>query len=308
MENNVVYEVSVPFEPLTYETLSTSSTSQLPNSFDLSGIRVTVNTEGIFIAELQVKASNNHEAKTIAIERVEELFALLATRDHGFRISLLNVRTLRISDGKIPRVSVDENGTKYNTIPEDITTQDSLSILKKRDDLKFEDSALQWREQWPDWLRTALKLNYLAILSHDIEPAFIIHFSALEVLTKAIQCPAPSVLKLELDAEKAKQLIREIKKTFHDFSLSNNCVDRLVSRISDTHAISNIDRISEALRRCGIKADPKDIRLVVQQRGAVVHAGHSPEADKLRKVVSLIRNWVQIMLCNIMDTQKRTFT
>lgn len=302
------YKVSVPFEPLTYETLSSSSTSQLPDSFNLPGIRVTVNAKGIYNAELRVEAPRISVAKAIAVDHVEEVLTLLATWNDGFRITFSSgVTAEKIPDEEVASVSVDESGIKHSSLHEVLELQDSISLLKKRDDVQFEVRALQWSEQWPDWLRTALKLNYLAVVSHHIVPTFIIQYSALEVLTAVIQGRSPSVLDFALEAEKAKQLSSEIKKMLRNFGLSDNGVDRLLSRISDTRAKSNIDRITDALSKCGINADPKDVRLVVQQRGAVVHAGQPSDANELRKAVSLVQNWVQIALRKIIDTRQWTF-
>ena len=298
-----VYKVSVPFEPLTYVTLSSSSTSQLPDSFDLPGIRVTVSVEGIYNAELQVKAPGISVAKATAVERVEELLALLATWNDGFRISFRGVTAEQIPGEEVASVSVDEGETRHITAREVMNFQEFASLVRERGNVECEANALQWREQWSDQLRTALKLNYLAVVSHDLEPAFISQYSALEVLTAAIQGNPPSVLA-QLEPKAKRQLISKIEETFRASGLSDNDVKRLSSRLRGTQTISNVDRITEALRICGISADREDVQLVVRQRAAVVHAGHSSDTNKLYKATSLVRDWVQKGLRDIVRTRQ----
>jgi hypothetical protein len=191
-----VYDVVVPFEPLLYEEdPSYSRTTRLPDNFDLSAMSVAVDAEGSYRAKLQVEATSGTLAMEIAVARVEEFLALQAAWNDGFRVRLRGIRATQLHDEMAASVEREKEGAIRVTVTGSVKTEFSLDAVVLRNSVGFVEAALEKREQWPNKLRTALKLNYLAVASHDAEPALVVQYSALEVLTTAILSKAKPVLQ-----------------------------------------------------------------------------------------------------------------
>jgi hypothetical protein len=292
-----VYKVIVPFESLFYATLKDSRICQLPKSFIIHQIKVTADDTGCYNADLAVEATNNNEAKELAVRRIEEFLSLLALIDCGFRIKFASVSAEGIPHKKAVLLG---NIVRSNNI---IELTDFLHLTKMHNNVDFEIVALKRREQWSDWLKTALRLNYIAVLSHDLVPAFIIHYSALEVLTNAILGIQQTVLNIELKSDneeelenKKNNLIDAIRNVLQNYGLKEESIKRLLYRIRDTQSEGNIDRINSALKRYGIDLNKEDVQLVIKQRGAVAHPRQSLDMNKLRTAATYAKTWVQAIL------------
>jgi hypothetical protein len=304
-----VYDVAVPFEPLLYEDdSSTSRTTQLPSTFNLPAMNAVEGTDGSYKAELQVEATGSNAAKDIAIERVEEFLALQAAWNDGFRVRVRGVRATPLPDGSDASVERIEEGRVIRvTLTDSVTVESSIDTVVQRGSVAFAEAALENREQWPPELKTILKLNYLAVVSHDAEPALVVQFSALEVLTSAVIGKAGTILRSELDDKGArKRILREVQDLLVDRGLSPEGAKRLSDYAGIARTESNIDRTVRALSRCGVEATKEDIRFVVQQRGKIAHAG-PPGDEDLQKAYELARGWTQTAVRYVVETQGCSF-
>lgn len=183
----------------------------------------------------------------------------------------------------------------------------SLDMVVLRNSVSFAEAALKKREHWPDKLRTVLKLNYLAVASHDAEPALVVQYSALEVITSAILGEAKTVLGTEIDLKgDRRKILDKMNEFLLEHGLSTNGAERLSSYASNAKTESNIDRIIRALNRCGVEAKEEEVRFVVQRRGKIAHAG-SPVDEDLRKAYELGRSWTQTALRYVVETQGCNF-
>lgn len=277
------YRVEVAFEPLLYEdNPSTSRTTELPSSFDLLAMNVVSEADGTYKAELHVEAADGTSAKDIAVDRVEEFLALQATWNDGFRVRLRGVRaTTPLSDGSNVSVErIEEEGMIRVTVSDTVQVDSSLDMVVQRSNVGFAEAALEKREQWPEKLTTVLKLNYLAVASHDAEPALVVESSALEVLTSAILGGTGTVLKTEITSKPdRKNVLKDMKNLLEDRGLSPEGASRVTDYAETARTESNIDRIVQALSRCGVETTGEDVRFVLQQRGKIAHA--SPPSKRI---------------------------
>ncbi len=139
--------------------------------------------------------------------------------------------------------------------------------------------------------------------SHDAEPALVVQYSALEVLTTAILGEAKTVLGIEIDLkDDRRQIVDELKEFLLERELSPEGAERLSSYASNAKMESNIDRMIRALDRFGVKAGKEEVRFVAQQRGKIAHAGTPGDKD-LHKAYELARNWTQTAVRYVVETQ-----
>ncbi len=262
-----VYDVVVPFEPLLYEEdPSYSRTTRLPDNFDLPAMNVAVDEEGTYRAKLQVEASSGALAKEIAVACVEEFLALQAAWNDGFHVRLRGVRATQLHDESAVAVERKKEGVIRVTVTESVRIESSLDAVVLRNSVGFVEAALEKRGQWPDKLRTVLKLNYLAVASHDAEPALVVQYSALEVLTTAILGEAKTVLGTEIDVkDDRRQIVDELKEFLLERKLSPEGVERLSSYARTAKMESDIDRIVRALNRYRVTAGRDEVRFVREQ-------------------------------------------
>ncbi len=285
------YEISVPFESGVYETLSSSATTQLPEHLSFPGIKITGGNNS-YQAVLEVEAPNINSAKEIAVQRVEELLSLFALWNDGFRIIHKEVKAERLPDSSLIIVEEKEGATH-----DVIEFQEFASITKKRGNFKLESDALRHREEWPSWLKTALQLNYLGVISHDRIPKFIVQFAALEVLRD--QQDSPQTIFSTLQDDKRDLLISTIKKIFREFKLEDAKIERLISRLQETQVKSNVDRITKALKEYGVDANEEDVCSIVRCRGAILHTGQISDEREFQRLANLLEQWLQSSLRNI---------
>lgn len=299
-----VYDVMVPFESLLFEEYtSSSSTAKLPGNFDLPAMSVAIDAEGTYKAKLHVEASSGTLAKKIAVDRVEEFLALQAAWNDGFRVRLRGVRATQLHEESAASVEQTEEGVIRVTVTKFVETELSSHRVVLRNNVSFAEVALKKREQWPDKLRTVLKLNYLAVASHDVEPALVVQYSALEVLITAVLGEARTVLGTEIGLKKdRRKIVNDLRKFLTGRKLSPEGAERISNYAENAKTESNIGRIIQALSRCGVEAGDEDVRFVVKQRGKVAHAGPSGDED-LRKAYELARNWTQSAVRYIVEAQ-----
>lgn len=306
------YKVLIPFEPVISESVSQTHITELAESFSLSGINVRKSKEGIYNAELTVGAENYHQSILLAVGRVEELLNLFATWNDGFRLIISSVKTEKIQD-EIETKSIikeeEREGSIQISMIETVELREYLSTVKTKHNFELEANALNWRDQWLGWLRMALQLNYLAVISHDLALSLILRCSALEKLTGGIVGKPKTIFNVEFanKPKKKKELLNIIKKIFSCYGLNNKEVKRLEERIQETQVEGNVSRIIEALSKCKIEADPKNVKLVLSQRGAEVHNRKSSSSNRLRKTSGFAEEWVRNALHFILNNRPINF-
>ncbi len=303
------YRVEVPFESLLYEDdPSTSRTTELPSGFDLPAMNVVSEAGGTYRAELHVEAANGTSAKDVAVDRVEEFLALQAARNDGFRVRLRGVRATPLSEGSNVSVErIEEERTICVTVSEPVQVDSSLDMVVQRSNVGFAEAALNKRERWPEKLSTVLKLNYLAVASHDAEPALVVQSSALEVLTSAILGGTGTVLKTEVTSKAdRKNVLKDMKGVLEARGLSPEGAKRVTDYAETAKVESNIDRIVRALSKCGVEATGEEVRFVLEQRGKTAHAA-PPDKEDLNKAYELARSWTQTAVRYIVETQDCSF-
>lgn len=304
------YKVLVPFDPIIYETLSYRSTTKLAESFSLAGIKVTEKKEGEFyIAELGVEAARISEAELLAVYRVEELLNLFAVGNDGFRILFSGVKSEKIeTEDQTDNVEIidSEDNTLRVYIKEIVELKEHLATEKRKNNFKFEEGALKWRSKWVDWLKIALKLNYLAVISEDLVPSLILRYSVLETITGNILGVQETLLKTKFEdrEHEKRELQKDIENVFRKHGLDDDEVMRLKYRILETHEEGKNKRIQEALKRCNIEAQIQDINFVTRIRGKVVHPIKSSDIDDLRKAASHVDKWIRESLHFILSNPK----
>jgi hypothetical protein len=303
------YKIIVPFEPIIFETLSSSTTTKLAESFSLAGIKVNEKKEGEFYeAEVGVEATGNSEAELLAVYRVEELLNLFAVWNDGFKILFSGIKSEKIeTEDQADSVKIieGEDNVLHIYLKETIGLREHLSVEKRKNNFEFEEGALKWRDEWVDWLKVALKLNYLAVISRELIPSLILRYSALETITENILGSPESLLKSkfkERNKEK-EEFLKAINKIFIEHGLENKS-EHLMNRILETHEEGKNKRIQEALKICKIEAQIQDINFVSRQRGKMVHPIKSSEVDDLTRAISLAEKWIRESLQFILSNPK----
>ena len=78
------------------------------------------------------------------------------------------ITVLRADEGLyIARVTVTARSiTEAKT--KGVETIREIPAVKKRGSVELERAALEWRREWPSWLPAVLRLNYLAVISHEV--------------------------------------------------------------------------------------------------------------------------------------------
>jgi len=301
-----LFEVNVPFQSVRYEGVGSSSIAQLPDAFELYGVAVNYDKENnIYLARLAVPAKNISEAKTKATEFIRLILSLVATKDLGFCINYGACFTACSIDENTEAIALasSKESNRLYALLENLHLEEHIGIVKKQLNVEFEKKALSWFESWPQWLKDALELNYLSVISHEEIPSFVTLCSALEVMVLGIIGIAPTLISRKLLKKQSASLFNEMIELLTKYSLSKNDIDRLISRMKETHNQSTVDRIKTALYKLGLEAESKDVKLVVRQRGSIIHMGKSSDYQEFHYAKRLVTNWVQTGLRNILEQQ-----
>ncbi len=313
-----VYDVTVPFELLRFETLGSATTARLPESFELPGLEVTFDAEEeVYSARLQLSAPNITTAKRLAVEQVRDILKLAAAWGDAFRVrfgsGLVAEKLPEEMPPQPPPTPVPgEPGSviaAVNMLTLDMAVleaEGSVSMVKQRASVDFESRALSWREAWPGWLTTVLELNYLATISHDTETAFLVHYTTLEVLEEALVGKPVSIIRQELQDTKRGELLADIRQLLESYNLTDKYAKRLLERLRETQTESKVDRIARMLGGVGVAAQLEEVRQVIRQRGRVAHHGKSSEDEAVRLAATNARQWVLAALRTILE--KRLLT
>lgn len=301
------YKIFVPFEPIIFESLTQKHTTKLAETFYLEKVSFTKNEKGEFYtAELEIENQKSREAELNAINRVEEILSLFATWNDGFRVMYSGVKSEKLyTEDQIPSIKKRRNKDIQACVEEQIEIKEHLSTEKTKNNFEFEKNALKFHDKWPDWLVIALKLNYLAVISANLEPSLILRYSAIETITENILGNPESLIKTKFKDKlnERKDFLKDIEEVLKKYRLGNQSV-RLIGRIQEAHTESKNERIKKALKNCNIEAKIQNINFVSRQRGKIVHAGKSSSNDDLLKASFLIEEWIRKSLHFILSNQK----
>jgi hypothetical protein len=172
----------------------------------------------------------------------------------------------------------------------------NAEVTLTRGNVDKEKQWLEMRQSWPNEVRRAVALIYAGELSGDPGVAFVLAYSALEVLAAA-----PAVLLLDRlpnDSER-RDLVDSIRAALtRSPHLDGNDVDRLINSLSATHVEGPIPRFAAAFEAAGMEIALAELEWVRVQRGNFVHPGRfdeSPEASSRRdafrrKVAALVES------------------
>lgn len=300
-----IYSVVVPFESLLFESLGQSRSTQLPESIALPNLEIEFDAaHSCYHTRLDVSASDITTAKKVAIAKVREILRLFAVHGDAFRVGFGNELTAsRHPEESRSETRIVEYGSGYREIfAHDagfVEMEGHLGIVVKRGSLDFERDALSWIESGPDWLRVALELNYLAILSQDIESAFLVQYAVLEILEKELLGTPISIFQSISDSVK---LLADMRETMQKHGLGDSQIKRLINQMRQTHAESKSDRLVTLLQQLGIEASAGGVRKVVSVRGKVAHHGEpATEGGQVMEAAQLLRQWILAALKSIVS-------
>jgi len=307
------YEVIIPFEPIVFEALSEKSITKLAKSFILDGVKIIENKKGNFyMAYIKVQANKSSQAELIAVYRIEEFLRLFAVKNDLFRIMYSGVKSKKMeNEDQGQTFEVIKNGEKsfHAQVKEKVETKEHISIEKRKNNFKFEERSLKWRDNWYDWLKLALELNYLAVNSQNHVPSLVLRYSALETITNNILGGQESLLKYKFKerGKKKDKFLKTVEKIFRKFGLENES-GRLINRILETHAEGKNNRIEKALKKLNIDVQTKDIIFISKMRGKVIHPLKHSDHNDLKKANFLIEEWIkkslQFLLSNPSNKMK----
>jgi hypothetical protein len=299
------YEVVVPFHALQYEGIGWSTSADLPESFSLGSIAVSQEAPGAYTARLDVVADNVTTAKVAAVSRVRQILTLFAVAGDGFRVSVgsgLEATRRPDTDPPIPR-DLDTGGLAID-VASTVELEGAVALRKMRGNVEPEAVATAWRDAWPEWLSTALELNYLATISQESRPAFVVEFAALEVLVDAVEGDPISVFGTKVpDKRQRRNLLEAIRALLAEHGMEAFEIERVVARVSDAQIVGTVDRIASALRKLGQEATEGDVRRVVRARGAIVHPSPGINESDFESALGLTKRWVQGALRKVLGRE-----
>jgi hypothetical protein len=108
----------------------------------------------------------------------------------------------------------------------------------------------------------------------------------------------PSLISTCLNRADRKRHRSKMESTLLAYKFSNGAISRIIDRVTQTESMGTIDRIQEGLAQLGIRVTSDEVKTVVNQRGAVVHAGETLDSERVRIATGLAREWVRCALLN----------
>lgn len=272
--------------------------AKIPDNVELTGVTfryVPANPgEGIttnaYLARLQVSAANQWQAKRRAICRVERVLSVMGAYNIPLHIEYHAI--------SIQPVHEDNSTSVTTSVVDDQEEVDDPYEMPAalgwiRFDVEFERRALSWCDRWPEWLRIALDLNRLAIVSH-MRSAFVIRYSILELMEKEIVGPPKAIVSQRLDKGQRKQLRKQLDAALAEHHLDKGSRERLAERLFATEERSRAVRFAALLKTFEIDADmDHDIQPIILMRNRIAHPGYSIAGKDFLQSAERLRYWVQ---------------
>ncbi|MCK5341896.1 MAG: hypothetical protein KAR20_00750 [Candidatus Heimdallarchaeota archaeon] len=271
----------------------------MPDKFTIQDIEVNFDEKGMYSGELTIEAIDRKKAIEEAIFRIEELLFLLAIHGDGFRISLgMGLSAKEIAAQSPEEIIDDGSGNIQLRISETFYISDFVEVCSVRKAFPFESVSISHRASWPHWLRTALRLNYLSVISYELETTLITLYSALEVIVSGVLPSSTTVFKNKFssDLKKEQDIIEQLKSLFSKYEFSPEESERLINHVRTTERESKNLRIQKVLKEYNGPADFENIKSVTGARGKIVHTGNVSDNKQLEKAVAELRIWVNAIL------------
>jgi hypothetical protein len=176
-----------------------------------------------------------------------------------------------------------------------MTLGKGIGFVKRVPDLSFERKSYEVREKWPVHVRKALRLNYLARLAEDPGQALFLHVACLEILAEA-ELGSPEIALADLKEAAGDQFVEILTETVLKLKesgpIEDEQIERLVSQLASTHAVSPIDRMHAFLRGRGINVSRETVRDWWKGRGKEAHGTPSgidfPDLQEIREALRLL--------------------
>ncbi len=254
-----------------------------------------------YLATLLVIATGAENALAIARSILSDVLGAFAVRGVGF-VEVHDARRLvalvdpqPVSEGPIPPFdSVGGGVTAVGAEMIDPTGEKRRArrILNFNADLTLLrsniDQERQWlgvRQTWPNEVRRAVVLIHAGEVSDDGGVAFVLAYSALELLAD----PSAALLSARIpDDPERRDFVESIRATLIGHPrLNDKDVERLINSLGAAHVEGPIPRFTAAFNAAGIEITPTELEWVRQQRGSFVHPGsfdETPDATSRRDV------------------------
>jgi hypothetical protein len=264
--------VGVPVEPVLHESLEGSSTYQLPTGrfgeFDVS------REESMYVFRLECLAASPLAAMRTGLERVGDLLNVLATSNDAFRI-------------RAASIEVENLGPTGPQPGEQLFISGFLGTSKLKGSLHAEVDAVAARDRWPDYLRDALELNYLAVIAERPITRWLLEVIALERLTVGRLRPRTSLLSRRLKPNEVQDVRGQLVTVVAAAGFSEAEVERVISRVLATEDRSAQSQITEYLDAIGVEVDPGEPAVWWRLRGGMAHGNTEPvDTSALSRLVS----------------------
>ena len=272
MASQYEFRVLIPVVVAGRSSIESSSATSLPigvfGEIDVSRV------DDEYTVTLAIVAESPGAAKGAGLDIVEDLLRLLAAANDAFRtrpggIAAEIVR--KVSNGGGDHLFLDSH----------------LGTDKVKGSLRHEAEQLGRRSQWPEGLRDALELNYLAVLSERDGARWLLETAALERLADGRLGPRKRLLAGRLQAEQVTALKTNLRDLFAKAGLMDDEIDRLVGRVADAEGQRAAEHIHRYLTDLHVEASPEEVARWWAGRGPRAH-GRTGEVDSsdLSRLVS----------------------
>jgi hypothetical protein len=289
-EESEAYRVTLPF--------TSRKSHKLNVPLELPGAAISESGSD-YLATLVVKANRAENALAVARSILADILGVLAVRGVAF-IEIHDARRLvglvdpvPITEGPIPPFdSVGGGITEMGAEFFDATGEKrrarrvvnfNADLTLTRGNLDKERQWLDARPTWPNEVRRAVALIHAAEVSSDPGVAFVLAYSAMEVLAAPSDVLLPTKIP---DESERREFLDRIRATLKEHpGLGDKDVDRLINSVSATHVEGPIPRFSAAFESAGIEIASTELEWVRVQRGNFVHPGRfdgSPVASSRR--------------------------
>jgi hypothetical protein len=279
------YRVLLPFRSATKYNLAPP--------VELPGIAISADGSD-YLAEVVLTATSGVDALANAHRILADTFGAFAITKAGFvevlvpRLQVQLVDPKPVLEGPVPPFDVvggavteagaallDPTGEKRRA--RRIVNMQADAVVTKNN-LDRERRWLTVRDAWPAEVRRAVALIHAGEVAGDAGVAFVLAYSALEVLARPVVGLLP--LKLPVSDER-RGLVESVRDLLtKQPGLVENDVDRLINNLSMTHADSPIDRFTFAFNEAKVEMDAAELKWIWDQRGAYVHPGQFDNANE----------------------------
>jgi hypothetical protein len=302
-----LYRVFLPF---------TSATGyKLAPPVELPGVAISADGSE-YRAEIVVTATSGEDALARARLILADVFGTFAVQRAGFA-EVQNPRRLvqlvdpePVLEGPIPPFDVVGGGITLHGAE----TFDPSGDMRRarrivnvhaegtatKNNLDKERGWLTVRDTWSAELRRAIALIHASEVAGDADVAFVLAFSAIEVLAAPPVGLLPSKIPDPSDRDRLLGSVRGLLTA--QPNLSETDVDRLANNLSATHVESPIARFLLAFDEVGIEIEETELKWLRDQRGAYLHSGGFDNSQEAVERRNAFRSTVAARTAGRLDT------